>query len=103
MLRVLAPPPLPVNVEGEVKTLHDVLDHGGMLLIDYVRGLQRLGVLPSDVDPEEYAGELEAEREAESARTQATMAATFGPGQPPAEPDEEPEPEDEELPPDGAE
>lgn len=91
LYRVQAPPVLPVNVEGEVKVLHDVLERGGIRLIDYVRGLQRIGVLGAEVDPEEYAAALVIEREANEERTRATMAATFGPAR---EPEPEPEPDD---------
>lgn len=82
MFQVLAPPVLPVNVEAEVATLETVMDRGGMLLVDYVRSLQRIGVLNAEHDPDEYAAALEGQREATEARTRATAAAMFGPTTP---------------------
>lgn len=77
--QVLAPPALPVDVGSEVDTLEKVMDRGGLKLVDYVRHLQRLGLVNSEVEPEAYAAELEDEREATEARTQRTAAAVFGP------------------------
>lgn len=53
--RVDAPPALPVNTAEEVEVLHGILDHDGLTHADYVRHLQRLGIVPRDADPDEYA------------------------------------------------
>lgn len=78
LYRIDAPPVLPVNTRAELMNLHDVLDHKGLTRVDYVRHLQRLAIVPADVDPEEYAIEVQDE----SADRAATFFGTRPPGSP---------------------
>lgn len=62
MFRIGAPPILPADVKSEVETMVLVKDE--MKHADFVRGLQRLGVISSECNAEEYAAEVEDERAA---------------------------------------
>lgn len=71
-------PVLPPNIDGEARLVMDVREKGLLLTSDAVRHLQRLGIVPSDADPDKYAQEVEDEK--------ADRAALFfggGPGGPP--------------------
>ena len=75
LVTVKAGPVLPIDTAGELKKLTDTMDAGGMLMIDFVKGLQRIGLVPPDADAETYAAQVEAEQEA---RTATVLAAAGG-------------------------
>jgi len=78
IVTVVAGPVLPVDTAGELKTLTDTMDAGGMLMVDFVKGLQRVGIIPADADPEAYAAQVEAEQEARTATVLAAAAGVAG-------------------------
>lgn len=69
-LAITAPPVLPADASAEATTVRELYEGGFLLLDDAVQALQRLGFVPPDVDPAEYAERLRergrAEREAET-------------------------------------
>ena len=60
VLNVEAPPILPIDIAREVEMLKVVsVDMGAITAVDRTRHLQRLGIVPEEVNAEEYAKELE--------------------------------------------
>jgi len=77
-LRVTSGPILPPDIEAELRALALARSDGGLKRADYVRHLQRLGIVGSEHDPEEYAAEVFDER--------ADTATRFFGGGPPTPP-----------------
>lgn len=61
LLKVTSQPVLPVNVEAELKAINEAKDKGGLLQADYVGHLKRLGIVPANADPKEYAEAVKLE------------------------------------------
>ena len=62
-------PIIPVNVTGEIDILDKARAGKGLTQVDYVRGLQRLGVVGEQEDPEKYVEQVKAESPVEPAAT----------------------------------
>lgn len=77
---VSAPPVLPVNRAEELEGIHEALDRGGMLRVDYVRHLQRLGIVGAEEDPIEYLAAVEAERAISRAEETGSIQSILGTG-----------------------
>lgn len=73
-----APPVLPVNASTELDMVVKAKEQGGLKRIDFVRHLQRIGVVPADADPAEYAEEVRVEQSAEDERLFAIANAGTG-------------------------
>lgn len=82
-IRISAPPVLPADSRGESAVIRELYEGGYLLLEDAVQALQRLGYVPADVDPADYAEQLRdrgrAEREAETEAVRAIAEAATPP------------------------
>jgi hypothetical protein len=82
-LVVSAPPVLPVNQAEEMALVDKAYSTGGLRRQDYVAHLQRIGIVPSQMDPSEYADLVDAERdavaEAETERGQRMLGTAMPP------------------------
>jgi len=67
-IAINAPPVLPVSVDVELGAVMKAREEGGMLRVDMVRHLQRLGLVPDDKDPDEYTAAVQVERAEEDQR-----------------------------------
>lgn len=90
-LTINAPPVLPVSVETELNAVTKAREEGGLLRVDYIRHLQRLGIVPSDADPEQYAADVTEERATEDERLAALVQGGGVPAVDVAMDDDEPE------------
>ena len=70
LFEVTAPPILPVLLQSELTSIHEVWQNGGLLREDYIGHLQRLGIVRAGVDAAQYAADTEEEQTAAAAAAQ---------------------------------
>lgn len=100
LFQISAPPVLPVNLTEMLDNLQKAKDGYGLMQKDYIGKLQTYGIVPPDVDPEEYADMVKEEAGGRADRENQALldaARLLQGGQPPAPPEPAPGEEPEET------